>query len=198
MSPAVPFAEIVQAVRSSASPQGMATKVIAVDGPGGAGKSSFALRLAEELGGVQVAHTDDFASWDNPTDWWPRLLEELLEPLSRNERARYRRSDWGEPDHEPWGEVEPAEFLILEGVTASREAFQPFLAYTVWIETPREVRLSRGLERDGEEARARWEEWMAAEDDYVRREEPQARADLVVAGDRDLWLAHGKDVRQAP
>ena len=83
-------------------------------------------------------------------------------------------------------------------MTASREAFQPFLAYTVWIETPREVRLSRGLERDGEEARARWEEWMAAEDDYVRREEPQARADLVVAGDRDLWLAHGKDVRQAP
>ena len=55
-------------------------------------------------------------------------------------------------------------------MTASREAFQRFLAYTVWIETPREVRLSQGLERDGEEARVRWEEWMAAEDDYVRRE----------------------------
>ena len=109
MSPAGPFAEIVRAVRSSASPQGMSTKVIAVDGPGGAGKSSFAARLAEDLGGAPVVHTDDFASWDNPTDWWPRLLEELLEPLSRNERGPgIRRSDWGEPDQSRGAKSSPA------------------------------------------------------------------------------------------
>jgi uridine kinase len=165
----------------------MATKVIAVDGPGGAGKSAFAARLAEALGGVQVVHTDDFASWEDPINWWPRLLKEVLEPLSRNESARYRRTDWGNSDHRERGEVTPAEFVILEGVTASREAFQPFLTYSVWIDTPRELRLSRGLERDGEEARAQWEEWMAQEEDYVREEKPQERADLVVPGDENLW-----------
>lgn len=134
-----------------------------------------------------VLHTDDFASPTNPINWWPRLVSEVLEPLSRNQPARYHRTDWGNPDHQQWGEVIPAEFVILEGVTASREAFQPFLTYSVWIETPRELRLARGLKRDGEEARAHWEEWMAGEDNYAKREKPRERADLVLPGDQILW-----------
>jgi uridine kinase len=181
------LAEIVRGVAAKPPPDGMSTRIIAVDGLGGAGKSSFAARLADELGGAQVLHTDDFASWENPTDWWPRLLEEALEPLSRNQSARYRRTDWGNPDHQEWGEVTPAEFAILEGVTATREALRPFLTYSIWIETPGELRLRRGLERDGEEARSQWEEWIAKEEDYMRRERPQERADLVLPGDQNLW-----------
>ena len=165
----------------------MATKIIAIDGHGGAGKSALAARLAEELEGAQVLHTDDFASWDNPVDWWPRLVEEVLEPLSRNEAARYGRTDWGNANRVEWGEVTPAEFVILEGVTASREAFRRFLTYSIWIETPADVRLRRGLERDGEQARAQWEQWMAEEDGYVRREKPQERVDRVLRGDQNLW-----------
>jgi dephospho-CoA kinase len=78
--------------------------------------------------------------------------------------------------------------VILEGVTASREAFQPFLAYSIWIETPRELRLQRGLERDGGDARAQWAQWMEAEDRYMEREQPAERADCVLSGDRDLWM----------
>ena len=73
-------------------------------------------------------------------------------------------------------------FVILEGVSASREAFRPFLTYSIWIEAPADVRLSRGLERDGEGARAKWEEWMAQEDRYIERERPHERVDLVVSG----------------
>ena len=178
--------QIAQRAKAKAPPAGMRTRVIAVDGPGGAGKSALATRLAEKLGGAQVVHTDDFASWDNPLNWWPRLIEDVLEPLARNEPARYRRSDWEGKAKVEWGEVVPADFVILEGVSASREAFRPFLAYTVWIETPRDVRLRRGLDRDGERARAQWEQWMAEEDDYVRRERPEVHADLVVRGDQDL------------
>ena len=58
-------------------------------------------------------------------------------------------------------EIEPAEIVILEGVSASREVFRPYLAYVIWIETPREERLRRGLERVGEDARDQWERWMA-------------------------------------
>jgi uridine kinase len=174
--------DIIQTVRGTQAPEGMTTKIIAIDGPGGAGKSTLAACLAEELGGAQVLHTDDFASWDNPLDWWPRLIEEALEPLSRDQPARFRRTDWENKGREEWREIEPAEFVILEGVSASREAFQPFLAYSIWVETPQELRRRRGLERDGELARAQWEQWMAQEDDYVRREKPQDRADVVVAG----------------
>jgi uridine kinase len=83
-------------------------------------------------------------------------------------------------------EIHPAERVILEGVTASREAFRPYLFYSIWIETPRELRLQRGIERDGEEMREQWVRWMAAEDAYVERERPRERADVVVPGTRVL------------
>jgi uridine kinase len=175
--------EIVEAVRATQAPEGIATKFVAIDGCGGAGKSVLAAKLAEELGGAPVLQTDDFASWDNPLDWWPRLIDEALEPLSRGRPARFKRTDWASTGRQEWRELPPAEVVILEGVSASREAFQPFLTYSIWVEAPRDLRLRRGLERDGEEARRQWEEWMAAEDEYVRRERPHERADMVVHGD---------------
>lgn len=181
------ISRIVREARAKAAPAGMRTKVIAVDGPGGAGKSTLANCLAAALGDAQVVRTHDFASWDDPLNWWPRLVEDVLEPLARNEPARYRRSDWEGRGKEEWREAVPADFVVLEGVSASREAFRPFLTYSVWIETPRDLRLRRGLDRDGEQARAQWERWMAEEDDYVRREQPREHADVVVPGDRDLW-----------
>jgi uridine kinase len=174
------------AIRSSRAPAGVQTRVVAVDGLGGAGKTSLALWLSKSLD-APVIHTDDFASWENPVDWWPHLVELALEPLAAGTPARYRPTRWGGADRAPV-RIEPADVVILEGVTASREAFQPFLAYSIWIETPRELRLQRGLERDGADAKARWEQWMEAEDRYAEREQPAERADCVLSGDRDLWV----------
>jgi hypothetical protein len=42
------------------------------------------------------------------------------------------------------------------------------------------------LDRDGEQARADWERWMAEEDAYAEREQPSARADVVLRGDGHL------------
>jgi uridine kinase len=128
---------------------------------------------------------DDFASWQNPVDWWPELIEKALKPLATGQPARYQPTNWGGTEKEPVA-IQPGGFVILEGVSASREAFRPYLTYSIWIETPRELRLKRGLERDGEEARAQWEQWMAEEDDYIEREKPQEHADLVLPGDQDF------------
>lgn len=159
----------------------MATRVVAVDGHGGSGKTTFAERLAAALGGVQVAHTDDFASWDDPVDWWPRCIAELLDPVARGYAARYEVTAW-QGIRRPAVEIVPADVLILEGVTASREAFRPYLSGAIWVDTPREVCLARGLARDGEHTREQWEAWLAEEDAYIAREDPMARADLVVPG----------------
>ncbi len=69
-------------------------RLVAVDGPGGAGKSTFARELSEAAGGAPVIHTDDFAAADNPIDWWPRLLEQVIEPFVRGDAAHYQRYDW--------------------------------------------------------------------------------------------------------
>jgi deazaflavin-dependent oxidoreductase (nitroreductase family) len=181
-----PRRSVLDEVRASRAPAGVRTRIVAVDGPGGAGKTTLARWLAEQID-AQVIQTDDFASWENPIDWWPRLLELALEPLAKGTPACFQPTSWGGEEREPV-QIKPAGTVILEGVSASREAFQPFLAYSIWVETPRDVRLQRGLERDGAEARARWEQWMEEEDLYMERELPAERANLVVRGDQDLWM----------
>src|SRR6476469_3661267 len=57
-------------------------RLVAVDGYGGAGKSTFATRLAAALGGAAVVHTDDFATGEPGVEWWPRLEREVIVPLS--------------------------------------------------------------------------------------------------------------------
>jgi uridine kinase len=105
----------------------------------------------------------------------------LLEPLARGATARYEVTAWnGRP--RPGVTIEPAETVVLEGVTASRDAFRPYLSFAIWIDTPPTVRLARGLERDGDHMRPQWEAWMQAEDDYVARERPDIRADAIVSG----------------
>ena len=172
------IAPLVSQIRSRVGERG---GVIAVDGLGGAGKSTLAAALAVELGAT-VIHTDDFASWDVPLEWWPRVLAQVLEPLTAGRAARFRRYDWDRRELAEWHEVAPGGVVILEGVSSSRRAFRPFLAFSIWVETPRDVRLARGLERDGSNALALWEGWMTAEDQWVAREHPRESADYLVDG----------------
>jgi uridine kinase len=109
----------------------------------------------------------------------------VLVPLSEGRAAAFVPNDWGGPPKERVV-VEPGGVVVLEGVTASRAAFRPYLAASIWVETPRELCLARGLERDGEEARPQWEAWMAAEDAYIAAEQPHEHADVVVRGDEPL------------
>jgi uridine kinase len=174
--------DLIGEIRSS--PARFATRIVAVDGLGGAGKTTLADRLAAELD-ARVVHTDDFAGWENPVDWWPALLEQVLEPLAAGRAARFTPTSWGGPPRDEIV-VEPAPFVVVEGVTASRAAFRPYLAYAIWVEAPRALRLERGLARGGEDTRERWEQWMAVEDAYVAGERPAEHADRVVPGDA-LW-----------
>ncbi|MGV3617376.1 MAG: uridine kinase family protein [Fimbriimonas sp.] len=172
------LAQKIRSLRPSAG----RTAIVGIDGCGGAGKSTLAAALAARLPGSVVVHTDDFASWEEPTEWWPRLLEGVLVPLSQGQPGRYQRYDWVERRLAEWHHVE-AGVVLLEGVTAIRREFRPYLAYRIWVDCPRELRLQRGLERDGAEAAPLWQEWMAAEDRYCEAQRPRDAADLIVKGD---------------
>jgi uridine kinase len=168
-------------IEAAVPPRGMVTRVVAIDGHGGAGKTTLAARLAEALG-APVVHTDDFASWDEPVNWWPRLLEQVLRPLSEARPARYQRYDWDDERLAEWIDLPAADVVILEGVSASRREFAPYLAFTIWVDTLRELCLERGLARDGAHQRELWEGWMASEDEFFARDRPWERAGVTVAG----------------
>ncbi|WP_280265582.1 hypothetical protein [Nocardia wallacei] len=73
--------------------------------------------------------------------------------------------------------------LILEGVSAARAAVRDRLSLAIWVQTSREVRLARGLERDGAQALPLWQEWMAAEDAHFAADRTREYADVIVEGE---------------
>ena len=129
-----------------------------------------------------MVHTDDFASWDVPLEWWPRVRDDVLIPLSSGHPARYRPYDWDKRTLGGWVEVPSGGTVIIEGVSSSRSEFRAQLDFAIWIETPRDLRLRRGIERDGEALRAQWLEWMAEEESWAQRDHPRESADLVIWG----------------
>jgi len=157
-------------------------RLVAIDGPGGAGKSTFAGHLADAAQGAPVIHTDDFASADNPIAWWPRLLKQVIDPLVRGDAAIYQRYDWPTESLAEWNTVEPAPIIIIEGVSAGRSEWKRHLSFLIWIDTPRNERLRRAVERDGPGALDNWRSWMAAEDARYTRDPTHARADVVIDG----------------
>ena len=157
-------------------------RLVAIDGPGGAGKSVFADRLAGFLGNAPIVHTDDFASWDEPIDWWDRLEAEVLGPLERGQPGRYRAYDWVKRQLGEWRVLPASDVVVLEGVSSARRAVAGRLSLAIWVETPRGVRLARGIARDGDAMRPRWETWMAEEDAHYAVDRTRDRADVIVDG----------------
>jgi uridine kinase len=161
-------------------------RLIAVDGPSGAGKTCFAERLAVPLG-APVVHTDDLLDgWDDQLTFWARLEEQVLGPLRRGETARYRRYRWESGDFSgPRVTVAPAPNVLLEGVSAARRRIRSELSFAVFVDAPPDLRSARVLDRDGDDSvafRAYLERWRDAEDRHFALDQTAAHADLLVDG----------------
>jgi hypothetical protein len=59
------------------------------------------------------------------------------------------------------------------------------LALAVFVSAPRDLRLARGLARDGEELRPRLLRWLAAEDAHFAADRTVEAADVLVDGAPD-------------
>ena len=181
MPPVVARNELLACARAL-KPVGRKTVLIAVDGFGGSGKTTLAEWLADRLGGATVC-SDDFARPGVPGWEWRRFYEQVLSPLLVDERARYQRYDWHDDRLAEWHELEPGGFLVAEGVSISRHELGDPWDLTVWVECPYELRLARGMERDGEAMRDTWVRvWMPEEERYVEAQRPHERADFIVLG----------------
>jgi uridine kinase len=171
--------KIKKEIEAKNFPQNFSVKIIAIDGRGGAGKSTLAEKLAKELN-AEILHTDDFASLEDSVNWWPDFNKEVIEPIeSGSKTLSYKRSSWAP---EPVKDQPVTSIMILEGLRSSRLESRPYLSYAIWVETPKELCLKRGLERDGQDALPKWQKWIAEEDEYITRNNPRAYADVEISG----------------
>ncbi|MGW2475626.1 uridine kinase family protein [Streptomyces sp. NPDC001665] len=170
-----------QAARLSALPPSCGqVRLIAVDGHAGSGKSTFAGRLAEALGGAPVLHLDDLATHEELFAWTDRLREQVTEPLSHGEPARYAPYDWTARTFGPVRTLEPAPVVLIEGVGAGRRALRPLLARLLWMDLPAEESWARGRRRDGPALDTFWDGWTAAETAHFAADPSHPWADALV------------------
>jgi uridine kinase len=158
-------------------PRRSATLLVGVDGAGGSGKSTLAATLTD-----RIVAMDDFIT--APWEWYDfeRLRRDVLEPLQRDEPARYQRRDWHDGELREWSEIQPGGVVVVEGVAALDRVLRPAYDYRIWVETPREICLDRGLQRDGAAALPLWEAWSEKEERYWREQRPREAADVIVDG----------------
>jgi uridine kinase len=167
-------------------------RIVGIDGRGASGKSTLARTLAAAHGGV-VVELDDFyrPSSDRhvpPLEHGgnydlPRVRVQVLDPLLAGVGTRYQRYDWDRDALAEWHDVPAGGLVVVEGTYALSYGLRDAYDWRIWVEAPYDLRLERGLERDGEGARERWTgEWMPAEDAYVAAQDPVAAADVVVDG----------------
>ena len=169
--------------------------LVAIDGLTCAGKSTLAGQVAGALEDAEVVGLDDFyrplaaeeravtgpkESYDRYFDW-KRLLRDVLVPLSRQSRARYRRYDWDTNALAEWHEIESRSVVIVEGVYSTRPELRRYFNVMVYVDAPRKVRLARLLDRRYPDTS--WiDHWMAGEDWYVEHVRPAEQVTLVVDG----------------
>jgi uridine kinase len=173
------IARITAAVRR-AVPLAGGTRVVAVDGRSGAGKTSLAAALRDQLHAPVVSLEDLYGGWDGLERGIDLLVATVLEPLAAGRAARVPRYDW---IAEEWADpvtVEPPPILIVEGVGAGARSAAAFESVLVWLEVPAPVRKKRALGRDGATFAPHWDRWAAQEDAMLARERTPDRADITL------------------
>ena len=183
------LAETLRALPPSCGP----VRLVGIDGHAGSGKSTFAGRLAEALGGAPVLHLDDLASHDALFDWTARLRRQVLDPLSHGESARYEPYDWNARRFGAPRPLAPEPVVLMEGVGAGRRTVRPFLARLLWMDTAHDVSWDRGRRRDGPAQSDFWDGWIKAEREHFAEDPSRPFAQTLVRECQE-----GYETRQMP
>jgi uridine kinase len=170
--------EQIAAAIAAAPPRAGATRVLAIDGRAGAGKTTLAAELGIRLGAPVVDLELIYPGWDGLEAGVALLVADVLEPFAAGRPAHVPRYDWARGAFgEPWV-LAPPPLAIVEGVGAGSAAAAPFTSLLVWVELDTATRRARAIARDGELFRPHWERWAAQEDALLARERTPQRASL--------------------
>jgi uridine kinase len=171
----------------TASPTLGTSRLICIDGPAGAGKTTLARSVLDAAASRAVAtrliSMDDlYEGWAGLGNVARRVRDNIVKPLAAGRPGHYRRWDWLADEWAEEHHIDPVPLLVIEGVGSAALEYADRVGTLVWVDAPADLRLVRGLERDGEGMRYHWETWMVAEAEHFARQRTRERADLLVSG----------------
>ena len=156
-------------------------RLVCIDGPAGSGKTTLAGAVAA-VTGAEVIHTDDLLEGWGGLPGLGATLARVLAPLAEGRPTSWRRWDW---HADGWAEdhpLDPSPLLVVEGVGSGPAPLADLVTLLVWVEAPSEVRLARGMARDGQQMAPHWRQWMVEEEELHASEGTRDRAHLVLDG----------------
>ena len=168
-----------------AAPRCGSTRLVCIDGPAGSGKTTLAESLSEVLGGAPVVHMDDlYEGWDQALGdpLAARVEAWLLIGWEAGLPGMHPRFDWALGRYAEWVTVPAAPVVVLEGCGSGSARIRERASLVVWVEAPAELRLQRGVERDGAALAPQWREWQAHEQAHFTADGTRAAADVIVDG----------------
>lgn len=167
--------------------------VIAIDGFGGAGKSTLARDLQAELNSATIVEVDDFYIFGMKSDAnksnfdRKRLVAQVLEPLKQGKPAAYQKSiDINNPLSE-YFDVPQVEYLILEGVSSFHPDIAEYVDFKIWLDVSADEAKKRMKNRDKSEGKDHGEEfWDHHTNSYQAYKDlhrPDLTVDIIVKSD---------------
>jgi uridine kinase len=184
----VPTVDDIVDLVLSRKPTCGSTRVVAVDGPAGSGKTTVGGAIGDELTArghaVVLVHMDDlYDGWtaldgSHAEGLAERVEQQLLAPLARHESARWQRFDWYADRFDGWESFDPPAALVVEGCGSGARDYDAYNTVLVWVETDRDERIRRGVARDGEQVLDHWLAWMDSEQAHFALHGTRERADL--------------------
>jgi hypothetical protein len=171
-------ADLLVSLASSRPPTVGGTRLVCVDGPAGSGKTTLGALVAAAVG-AQLLHTDDLMEGWRGLGAVRTQLAGVVSALAAGHDASYERWDWHASAYTSTVAVPVADWLVVEGVGSGSA---PAITLLAWVEVPDELRLARGLARDGSAMAPQWEQFMLDERALFAADGTEARADVRVDG----------------
>ena len=162
-------------------------RLVCIDGPAGSGKTTLAAALeaaATDLAeGAYVVHCDELLAGWRGLPGLAATIDDFLAPLAAGRTSHWTRWDWAANGWAESHPVEPGGLLVLEGVGSWSPRIADLVGTLVWVEADLDLRLSRGMARDGEGMRDRWLQWQLDEERLHASLGTRDHADLVMVTD---------------
>ena len=174
--------DVVARARSAAPTLGPG-RLVCIDGPAGSGKTTLSAAVEAAAADAHVVHCDELLEGWSGLPGLAATVAELLAPLAAGRPSRWTRWDWVASRWAESHPVEPGGLLVLEGVGSWSPGIADLVGVLVWVEAGPDLRLDRGMARDGEGMRDHWVRWQVEEQELHRSYGTREHADIVMTTD---------------